>query len=154
MSVFAACRSTPIGGEDFKMLTLREVPDPRNADFWDDTSGSDRSINIIVWPADIGSKLVRVRVGLMALGEFDGNPLGIHTGEIEAALTRVTVKRPLVRPLCSLYVLILRHRIDPSNRARHGRSDRHHGKIQPSQRRPRRRGLSLWRNTSGRGSSI
>jgi hypothetical protein len=69
------------------MLTLREVPDPRNADFWDDTSGSDRSINIIAWPADIGSKLVRVRVGLMALGDFDSNPLGIHTGEIEAALT-------------------------------------------------------------------
>ena len=71
------------------MLILRDVPDPKNADFWDHQSGGgDRSMNIIVWPADDGAKLVRVRVGLMALGDYDGHPLGINSGDIEAALTR------------------------------------------------------------------
>jgi hypothetical protein len=64
------------------MLVLRNVPDPRNADFWDHSSGDDGgSMNIIVWPADDGSKLVHVRAGLMALGDYDGKPLGIHSGE-------------------------------------------------------------------------
>ena len=35
-----------------------------------------------------------------------------------------------------------------------GRSDRHHGEIQPSQRRPRRRRFSLRRNPRGRGSFV
>ena len=39
-----------------------------------------------------------------------------------------------------------------SKRARHGQSDRHHGEIQPSQRRSRRRRFSLWGHPSGRGS--
>ena len=47
-----------------------------------------------------------------------------------------------------------RYRIDSSNRARHGRSDRHHGEIQPGERRPRRRRFSLRRHPPGRGSSV
>jgi hypothetical protein len=71
------------------MLTLRDVPDPKNADFWDHSDGSEGgSMNIIVWPADDGAKLVRVRVGLMALGDYDGHALGINSVEIKAALTR------------------------------------------------------------------
>jgi hypothetical protein len=41
-----------------------------------------------VWPADDGRQLVRVRVGVTALGEYDGHPLGINNVEIKAALTR------------------------------------------------------------------
>ena len=62
-------------------------------------------------------------------------------------------REQLARPFCSLYVLMtLSGRF--FQKSRHGRSDRHHGKIQPSQRRPRRRRLSLWRNSSGRGAFI
>jgi hypothetical protein len=35
-----------------------------------------------------GAKLVRVRIGVMALGDYDGHALGIRSEEIEAALTR------------------------------------------------------------------
>jgi hypothetical protein len=71
------------------MLILRDVPNPRNVDFWDHKSGdSDHGMNFIVWPADHGAKLVRVRVGLMALGDYDGEPLGINNEKIEAALSR------------------------------------------------------------------
>lgn len=71
------------------MLILRDIPNPRNAGFWDHLGGDgDRSMNVIVWPADDGPKLVRVRVGLMALGDYDGRPLGINCAEIEAALAR------------------------------------------------------------------
>jgi hypothetical protein len=41
-----------------------------------------------------------------------------------------------------------------SETSRHGRSDCHHREIQPGERRSRRRGFSLWRNPSGRGSFI
>jgi hypothetical protein len=67
------------------MLILRDVPDPGNEDFWDYQGGSRR---FIVWPAEDGRKLVRVRVGVTALGEYDGHPLGINNVEIKAALTR------------------------------------------------------------------
>ena len=40
------------------MLILRNVPDPTNVDFWDHQSGDgDRSMNVIVWPADDGGSL-------------------------------------------------------------------------------------------------
>jgi hypothetical protein len=71
------------------MLILRDVPNPRNVDFWDHQGDDrDRSMNIIVWPANDGASLIRVRVGLMALGDYDGHPLGIKSGKIEAVLTR------------------------------------------------------------------
>jgi hypothetical protein len=71
------------------VLTLRDIPNPRNADFWDhERRDGDHSLNFILWPADVGPKLVRVRIGLMALGDYDGHALGIHSGEVEAALTR------------------------------------------------------------------
>jgi hypothetical protein len=38
--------------------------------------------------------------------------------------------------------------------SRYGRSDRHHGKIEPGERRPRRRRFSLMRNPRGRGPFI
>jgi hypothetical protein len=79
------------------MLILRDVLNPRNVNFWERQSGDgDRSMNIIVWPADDGAKLVRVRIGLMALGDYDGHPLGINSGEIAAALTR---QRELIQQL-------------------------------------------------------
>jgi hypothetical protein len=71
------------------MLILRDVPNPRNVDFWDHEGGDgDRSMNIILWPADDGPKLVRVRIGLMALGDYDAYPLGINNEEVEDALKR------------------------------------------------------------------
>ena len=58
----------------------------------------------------------------------------------------------LRRSACSLYVLTRgSRRIDFSKRGRHGRPDRHHGEIQPSQRRSRRRRF-LRGYPSGRGS--
>ena len=39
-------------------------------------------------------------------------------------------------------------------RARHGRSNRHHGEIQPGQRRPRRRRFSLRKHPPGRGPFV
>jgi hypothetical protein len=53
-------------------------------------------MNFILWPADVGPKLIRVRVGLIALGGYDGLSLGIHSGEVEAALTR---NRDLIQQL-------------------------------------------------------
>lgn len=71
------------------MLTLRNVPNPTNVDFWEDRRReTDISLNIIKWPADDGAKLAIVRVGLMALGDYDGQPLGINSAEIEKALSR------------------------------------------------------------------
>jgi hypothetical protein len=71
------------------MLILRDVPNPRKPGFWDHQSGDDnRSANIIIWPADDGAKQVDVRIGLKALGDYDGHPLGISSKEIEAALTK------------------------------------------------------------------
>jgi hypothetical protein len=46
------------------MLILRDVPNPRKPGFWDHQSGDDnRSVNIIIWPADDGAKQVDVRIG-------------------------------------------------------------------------------------------
>jgi hypothetical protein len=71
------------------MLTLRDVPETTSADFWDHVNGSDdRSMNFVVWPADAGRQLVRVRISTLALGEYDGKSLGIHTGNVRAALER------------------------------------------------------------------
>jgi hypothetical protein len=82
------------------MLILRDVPDPRNLDFWKHQNGDvGRSANVIIWPADDGSKFVRVRVGLMALGDYDGSPLGINNDAIEAALIR---HRDLIQELAQV----------------------------------------------------
>src|SRR5208282_2950674 len=67
----------------------------------------------------------------------------------EAGVTLRTAQ--LVKRVRSLYVLDPRCRIDPSKRAGYGRPDRHHGEIQPSQRRPCRRRFSLRRRPRGRG---
>jgi hypothetical protein len=79
------------------MLILPDVLTPRNVNFWERQSGDGgRSMNIIVWPADDGPKLVRVRISLTALGDYDGHPPGINSGEIAAAPTR---QRELIQQL-------------------------------------------------------
>jgi hypothetical protein len=71
------------------MLTLRVVPDTTTANFWDHASdGSDRSLNFVLWPADVGADFVRVRISTMALGDYDGKSLGIYSGDVRAALER------------------------------------------------------------------
>jgi hypothetical protein len=71
------------------MLILRDIPNLKNEDSWArQRRDGDRSVIIFVWPADDGAKFVRVRVGVMALGDYDGHPLGINDVEIEAALVR------------------------------------------------------------------
>src|ERR1700730_16797544 len=64
------------------------------------------------------------------------------------------IKSQLAMYFCSLYVLILPLSNRFSSRARHGRSDCHHGKIQPGQRRPRRRWFSLREYPPGRGPFV
>ena len=55
---------------------------------------------------------------------------------------------------CSLYVLIEALPNPPSQMGRHGRSDRHHGEIQPGKRRPHRCWFSLWRYPPSRGPFV
>jgi hypothetical protein len=76
-------------GERRAMLTLRNVPNLRDANVWEHPSGDGGdSANVIRWPADDGNKLVLVRVGVMALGDYDAYGLGINSAEVEDALTR------------------------------------------------------------------
>jgi len=69
------------------MLTLRSIPDPTDNQFWGHVSGG-KSTNFIVWPADVGSKFVRVRISTRALSEYDGESFGIDSAKTRAALAR------------------------------------------------------------------
>lgn len=69
------------------MLTMQSVPDTTDNQFWEHVSGG-KSMNFVVWPADVGSKLVRVRISSAALSEYDGENFGIDSAKTKAALER------------------------------------------------------------------
>lgn len=69
------------------MLTLRGVPDTTDNQFWDHVS-SGKSMNFVIWPADLGDKFVRVKISTTALSEYDGESFGIDAEKIKAALER------------------------------------------------------------------
>ena len=71
------------------MLILRNVPDTMDnySWFWEPASKG-KSMNFVVWPADIGSQLVRVKISTAALSEYDGKNFGIDTAKTRAALER------------------------------------------------------------------
>jgi hypothetical protein len=77
------------------MLTLRSIPDTTDAQFWEHESGG-KSMNYIVWPADVDSKLVRVRISTTALSEYDGENFAIDVAKTKTALER---HRPLIQQL-------------------------------------------------------
>jgi hypothetical protein len=78
------------------MLILRSVPDTTDNQFWEHTADNQfwehvsagKSMNFVVWPANVGSKFVRVRVSTAALSEYDGENFGIDSAKTKAALER------------------------------------------------------------------
>ena len=66
------------------MLILREVPEITDDRFWEHGSGG----NFVLWLADVGSRLVTVRISTAALSEYDGERFAIDTEKTEAALKR------------------------------------------------------------------
>jgi hypothetical protein len=64
------------------MLKLGNVPDMSQADFWDHGGGRNESVHYVLWPANVGSILVTVRIPASALN------VGIDTGNAKAALER------------------------------------------------------------------
>jgi Protein of unknown function (DUF1488) len=69
------------------MLTLHKVPNLVDNQFWEHVSG-DRTMNYVLWPADVGSAHVNVRISTTALSEYDGGQFTIDIEKIEAALAR------------------------------------------------------------------
>lgn len=68
------------------MLKLRDVPEPTYEESWEYENGTNGRA-FIIWPADVGSELVSVRVDVTALSDhIGGDGLGRHTGKIRAAL--------------------------------------------------------------------
>ena len=69
------------------MLRLRDIPNTTDNQFWEHVSAG-KSMNFVVWPADVGSKFVRVRISTAALSEYDGENFAINAAKTRAALKR------------------------------------------------------------------
>jgi hypothetical protein len=67
-----------------KRFVLRDVPNTIIEDFWK-YIGNRR---YLVWPADAGTGFARVLVGVDALGEYDGNDIGVDSTKAKAALEK------------------------------------------------------------------
>jgi hypothetical protein len=66
------------------MLTLHNVPNLVDNQFWERVSGE----NYVLWPADVGSVNVNVRISTTTLSEYDGKQFTIDIEKVEAALAR------------------------------------------------------------------
>jgi hypothetical protein len=84
------------------MLILRDVPDTTNERFWD----HDGPVSYVVWPADVGPDLVKVRISTFGLSECSGEPFAINTAKTKAALVGY---RDLIQRLAAA-----KHRADDS----------------------------------------
>jgi Protein of unknown function (DUF1488) len=72
------------------MLTLHNVPNLVDNQFWEHVRhvSGDRTMNYVLWPADVGSAHVNVRISTTALSEYDGRQFAIDIEKVEAALAR------------------------------------------------------------------
>jgi hypothetical protein len=74
-----------------KCAETLELGDPvhvSDAAFWSDPREGDKDVNYCVWPADVGSKRVLVRINTLELGDHDGRPIGIDSAKATKAMEK------------------------------------------------------------------